>query len=174
MRALIGYIGVIAFILSICGFVVPIFFPSVLAPIAPLLCPEGSSISTATFSRPGETVTNMVCRDVDGIIVEDITPKLLLPLFIMCFGGGFLARFAFRGSASSSAIKVKPSTIHDNDSTVRMDEPQPQIAYKDYDVQPEDRETLSEKLQQLKTALDTGLITQSEYEAKRREMLDEF
>lgn len=154
MRALSGYIGIIAVSLSICGFIVPLIFPGVLSPIEPLLCPEGSHISTG--SRPGQTSINLFCRAPDGRVVEDIQWKVLIPLFILCFGGIALSRAAYTGRANQ-ALPVPMPTPY-----TRTDDPS------------EDPEAVAKKLQRLKTALDAGLITQTEYDAKRQEILDDY
>ncbi len=140
--------------------VITVFVPNLLMPFNSWLCPAGTSIDTEDYpTGPGETSIEFVCRDADGIIEENVSGKLMLPFFVIMFGSIvpliILSAFSKRRSPSVaqqviSSVKQAPSPYDD------------------------DPELLSEKLQQLQSALDMGLITQQEYERKRQEIINSF
>ncbi len=160
MRRFLIILVWLVLVTSIGLFVMTLFVPDLLKPFNSLLCAEGTSIDTNSYqSGPGETSIDFVCRDVDGIIVEYVSGKLMAPFFAVMFGGAVLLVIL-----SAFGKRRSPSVAQQVISSVK----QAKSPYND------DPELLSEKLQQLQSALDMGLITQEEYERKRREIIDSF
>jgi len=91
-------LGIVLILFSVAFLVVCLFSPDIIAPLAPLYCPAGQTLSskTYTYSRPGETSSTNVyhCVNADHVEQADVSGPIMITVmggfFILMFGGVIL------------------------------------------------------------------------------------
>jgi hypothetical protein len=169
---------VVLFTLIILPAVIPSFdsVPPLKATFQVLFCKTGETLhdSRATYNpSPGTTVTTVTVscvdkegseHDISGDVIGAGAVGYLVPFLV----GLFMALIAASREKVPST-STPPATYRS--SVQAHDDPIPQRDR----VQPTDKEKHMEsaisRLKELKSALDSGLITQAEYDSKHKEIL---
>lgn len=131
----------------------------------PLVCPEGSKVGTETtsthYEMQGNTTSfDLMCTYPDGRSVN-VTPKLLVGFCGAPLIGVLLFILAMRGSGSQP-VPVSPAGAPMPPAVVSA-QPAAEGA---------GSSSLSDRLRDLETAFNEGLLTQDEYEEQRKRLLD--
>lgn len=172
---------VVLFVFIILPSVIPSFdnVPPLKATFQLLFCKTGETLndSRTTYNpSPGTTVTtvNLSCVDKEGNerdISGDAIPVGAVGYLVPFLVGLFMALLA--GSRKVAADEAKTSTYK---PSVQSPHYTPPATLPPRDrVEPTDKEkhleSATARLKELKSALDSGLITQAEYDAKHKEIL---
>lgn len=148
----------LAFMVATVG---PALFGDMLILTGPLTCPGGHiNVQTDVYNpRPGETdmTRTPLCTSADGTTQEVPTLLSMVIIWGYAFLPALLIVFLF------PKMNVKVSTRVRTRSSGADIAPDPGT----------DRETLS-RLNELKQAHDSGLITQEEYDRKRKDIVKEM
>ncbi|MEO8611768.1 MAG: SHOCT domain-containing protein [Chloroflexota bacterium] len=176
---LIVFAFVVLFTLIILPAVIPSFdsVPPLKATFQVLFCKTGETLhdSRATYNpSPGTTVTtvNVSCvdkeeheRDISGDVIGAGAVGYLVPFLV----GLFMALLA------GSREKVpKTSTPTYRPSVQAHRDPIPSSNADKEMAQLQHLESATARLKELKSALDSGLISQAEYDAKHKEILGDM
>jgi hypothetical protein len=134
------------------------------------VCPEGSELRSYSRTTNGNNTTQGHACYGEGLRESrDLGAHLIIPSILMTIVGIFAIVFlivmgTFRSARQTLATlpNMQGATIIRSGQSIG------------FNAQQGSNDDLAEKLQQLNEALNAGLITQDEYEAKRREIMDEF
>jgi len=183
MRNLIIFIAIIMVGFAVLLFIGGLFADPVLALFQPIFCPADSTISAVrtTYSRPGETSTTVdfYCTDREGRIT-DVSAQANLAMFGSFLLGTFVVPFALSAGSRRRKLAAMRDTAGSGDD---LGDDQIQAIDGGYRMKSggggsgtggDDDEGLVEKLEELQQALDAGLITQTEFDRKRQQIIDSF
>jgi hypothetical protein len=158
------------FLAAICIVLGPVILVTGLLPITqgiyePLVCPEGSKVGTQTtsshYAMQGNVTTfDLICTYPNGQSVN-VSHKLLFGFCGAPLIGVLLIVLATIGRGSQP-IPVPPGAAPMPPAVVSA-QPTPEGA---------GSSSLSDRLRELETAFNEGLLTQDEYEEQRKRLLD--
>lgn len=165
-------IWVTLFIALMMASLIPLVFPGILNPVGTVLCPQGTQASTDregyTYRREVGFVLVMRCMDGDEEVQRVDTLLMFVGGVVMFIIPAFISLKLFEAWAFSTPPKPKSET-----SSALKVEPMRRI--EPMNLQPPAADdSLAEKLRELSAAQAAGLITQDEFDRKRREILERF
>lgn len=130
------------------------------------LCGEGHELkSYRRLTTSGDT-SGHACYDKDMHQTRDLGGALVIPPILMsiCATLGIVLLLIAWGVRTSNHTPTTRYRVTDQ-GTIRVDEPS---------SRPTMRADLTDQLEELQQALAKGLITQAEYEQKRRSIIEKF
>ncbi len=188
MRRVIAIFGAVLMVIAFIILTIFIIAPAAIMPLdnAPLLkgilqtaiCQPNEELIAgySTFSIPGETSTNIEFNCVDSQHnARDVSQQ-----FIQIGGIGYIVLFliglftflsAMRGSDQRTGVPAAAKASQQSSGASATVIPSGQAQFRTQ-AEP-DHLPLAQRLQELKDALNARLITEAEYQSKRRELLDE-
>jgi hypothetical protein len=175
MTKLLLIVGIAGFFALMCGAVGPIFVPGILTVAQPLLCPDGQ-ITSQNESRTDNsgTMTTYYARCVSSTgevrpldqfqTLAATTGLLCIPMIIIV--------------GIPLALLMRPAKVEDALGAGVFGsgqiQPNPALQRQPGSMPDANQTNLNAKLKQLEEAYRAGLITDAEYNQRRKEILDHF
>ena len=197
MRRPIAIFGAVLMVIAFVILTIFIIAPAIIMPLdnAPLLkgiiqmavCNPNETLTTSysTFEIPGESSTSIEYTCVDGQEnTRDVSQQIIVAggvgYVVLFLIGLFTFLSAMRdadkptkaaSAAARSALADRMARAEQLEALVEAQGKSSSFTASEQDHSPSDHVPLAQQLQELKDALDAGLITEAEYKSKRLELL---